>query len=286
LITVPAFWMHVWYVHTNMIAGIYYSLSVLTVFLYRKNLNVSLVFLAAILLGFSSLIRAEMVFLASIPIALLMNTKELNRKYYGIFITLFIIICFFWKIYKLIYLGLSTHHYGAGYIDVILFTAYLSTFFIVYNKNTKLKIASIAPELSMVVLFFLLLCAFVVNFSNPIQQIIYLGGYLILPLSEHDWGGAWIISGLFITINMWLRKGFENTSNTLKYFIVCISSFFLFRILFYSIQMAEGGLSPYCSGNRMLISVLPLCVFHMFYFLAVMIDSYQIKNYLIKGTSF
>lgn len=279
IVSVPAYLFHAYYINNNLLVSIFFSISILSIFIYRGGKDRTWLFVAAFTLGVTVLQRTEMSFFSVIPIAMLISSRRLERRDYGMFLLIFLSIAFSWHLYKMSYLGLGKYYHEWGLLQLATYSMYILSYFIVHFETTKREIAHRAPEILISVLMILIIFPLILDKQGALYSISNL--FLIITTSQgvNGWGAIWLLIMTVTVIEIAVIK-----KRNCDFWIQTLIIFFAMRILLYSSEsFLKGANSVFHSGSRILLHILPIGVFFVFYLLAnILSDMTPTEDSVIK----
>ena len=277
--TLPAYWFHAYFVNQNLLTSVYFTCSLMSLFIYRHQRRLLWLIIAAVSLSVTTLMRNEMSFFASIPLLMLLSMEGLEKKEYKIFLLIFISISFPWRVFNVYLLGLDHLVHDWGVLQIGVYVIYLLSYFMIHFKITRDHLAPLTPAITIGILTTLIFGLMSFSTIKPTEGMFASinSVFLIMFKSSgkyEDWRLIWFVILFFLVINALFIK--EKQIHFWKDVLVI---FILLRLILYSIGLfsIEAAASMFNSGSRILMHLMPSGICYVMlslgYFLSDLIDS-------------
>jgi len=260
LASVPSYWHHGCYVSISLFTGIYFTVCIAGVFIYRANRKLVWLVIAGASLSATTLLRREMGIFAAIPVAVLMGTKGLDRKHYATFMVVFLALSVPWQCYRFRLAGFGDAHPARALVQVLPYIAYGFSYVLVHFKWCRQKLAVLVPDIMVATLLVFVITFMFVGKRGMLRSVVGLLNIFSSPtgfIEGGDAGFIWLtmlmvgVANLFFLrsdyCNMWLRA---------------LVAFFCIRLGIYAFDtfFTNPAVNQYNSGNRMLVHIMPTAV--------------------------
>ena len=268
LASIGMYLKHSFYVGDNLFSGIFFTLTVISLFFFKLENKKDWLVISSVFLAFFTLLRMENIFIAFIPIILFLKQNVPNKKEnIFLFFGMYFIIILPWFVYGLYRIldiwGYEILHFidkGPKLLTVITVAVsyFLFLFFVifysVYGKHRRI----ITKQLNWILTLVLLSAIIMGMYFFPEKSGESIYATIINIFNVNEWGITWgsvIFLFLFVTIF---------TENEEK-------DFFL-QVIFGAIAISfltVYGRSPFRVGvgdsfNRMLLLVTPIIVIYCY----------------------
>lgn len=284
LVSNPVLMFHSFYSHNYLITMAYYTFGVISIFQYIKYRDTFWFVSGCLFLGCTGILRKEMLLISIFPFIYLKWKSKLPKS--GILLVgfgLYFIFSYLWPLCGLWELQESAKYFGESFsrgdrggmmVWILCLTLSIITFFLPC-KIKRDKRSYIIIGCSFVLAFGFLYYLFGQSLISAASKL-----YLLMFKGVGRWGSFWYIMILgFLTA--FLLKGFsmiltkhhteqiadfwidKKQMEGLEFLIYVIFSFFLVRLVLYTVFTAPKADTFLNSGNRILLCIYPVSVYFL-----------------------
>ena len=268
ILTINIIVRHSFYMHSNLITGVFYSIGTLLLFIsYSEKINDKSLYiiLGLIFLAFTIMIRKEMVVMTLLPIGIFFLYHRIDIKKYFLYISVYFILAYQWIFYYLIevndfeYILKNTSGHGGiklyliGFF-VFLFPIILKIFYKYISLNKTNSFLWITYLIMIIFLFF-------IDMNETIKTIQNLFFYTFLRFKY--WSLFWFVL-LFSMIYLYKDRFISLFSHLIAIYVVLRLYLYVFI----------DSLKDHGSGDRMMIHI---------FFIAIFIIVYALNNIVLEN---